>query len=587
MRRPGLATLTFAILFAAALASIGLVAAASVAAMRRLNVDASLHALSRTAAVLAGDPGLSGSQAAAVASRMAGAAADSSLRITAVSVGGEVLADSEVDPRTMDDHSARPEIASALAGKAATAVRASATLGVEMAYAAAPVFDPAAGTVAGAVRVSMGIPDLSERVAPFIGFALAVAAIAAAAMGLASARLGSVLTEPVVALMDAAVDWSAGRLDRRIKRFGRPELEPLADTMNAMAADLSERIAAAGRQRRELEAILDGMGDAVLSTDPGLIVRLANPKALELLSKPADAVVGRSVLQATGSVAIDELARRCASGGERLEAELPLYGDQVRQLSVKASPLAADEGGRGAVLVLGDITRLKRLERVRQDFVANVSHELRTPVTLIKGFAETLERVDDPAEAARFLSIIGRHADRMAAIIDDLLSLARLESPERGRLETKEVDAVAVLEKAIESLGDKPGRKGVAIAVECPSGLSAEANDGLLEQALVNLLDNAVKYSKPGGSVRASAARDGEFVRFEIRDFGSGIPARDLPRLFERFYTVDKTRSRELGGTGLGLAIVRHIASAHGGDASVESREGAGSAFAIRVPARR
>lgn len=581
MRKPKLATLTFAMLFAAAAASIGAVAAASVVAMGRLNVDASLRSLGEAAAALSNDPALAGPDAGALAVR---AARGTSLRITVIGADGRVLGDSAADPEAMENHAKRPEVAAAIAGERSTSVRKSATLGVEMAYAAAP-YSGERGEVAGVVRVAMSLPDLSGRVRPFVALAVAVAALTAVAMAVASAGLGSTLTGPVAALTEVAGDWSAGRLDRRIKRLGRPELEPLADTMNAMAAELAERIASGSRQRRELEAILDGMGEAVLSADSGLVIRLANPRALEILSRSGDEVVGRSILQATGSVAIDELARRCAAEGERLEAEIPLYGEQVRHLVVKASPMVSDDGGHGAVIVLNDITRLKRLETVRKDFVANVSHELRTPITLIKGFAETLGRVDDHDEAARFLSIIVRHADRMSAIIDDLLTLARLENPDRDKVETQAVSADELISKAIESLVDKAAAKGIELTTDCPPSLAAEANEGLLEQALVNLLDNAIKYSPKGSSVSIKAVRDGGFARFTVVDDGPGIPARDLPRLFERFYTVDKTRSRELGGTGLGLAIVRHIAAAHGGEASVESREGAGSAFTIKVPA--
>ncbi len=407
-----------------------------------------------------------------------------------------------------------------------------------------------------------------------------------AAIGAAGARFGKLVTEPINALIEAASHWSAGRLDRRLKRFDDPELTVLADTMNAMAADLSGMVQAAGRHQRELGAILDGMDEAVLSIDGDLVVRLANPKAIEVLCRHGDSTkfIGRTVLQATGNLALDELSRRCTETGTKEETEVTLYNGETHHLLVHASPLPLESGRTGAVLVLDDISRLKRLERVRKDFVANVSHELRTPITLIKGFAETLETVDDPGESARFLAIIKRHSDRMAMIIEDLLTLARLESPERGQLETTPVEARLVLVRAAESLGDRPKDKGIGIEIRADANLEANANEGLLEQALVNLLDNAVKYSPQGTSVIAAAGLDGAFVRFAITDNGPGIPLRDQSRLFERFYRVDKARSRELGGTGLGLAIVRHIALAHGGDASVESREGAGSTFVIRVP---
>jgi len=588
VRKPRLATRTFAVLLAVAFLAIGVIALSSVLAMRRLYVDATLEALGQTAAALANDAALSaaiakvdGKSVDAASDRMA---AGTRIRVSAIAPDGRVLGDSASDTNTMDNHALRPEISAALQGGLGTSMRTSATLGIEMAYAAAPIRTD--GRVTGVLRVAMGAPDILQAVSPFIMMAAAVAVAMVAAIGAAGARFGNMVNEPVNALIEAAIHWSAGRLDRRIRRFDDPEYSVLAETMNTMASDLSAKIQAASRHQSELGAILDGMDEAVLSIDADLVVSLANPKAIEVLCRNGDRskFIGRTVLQATGNVAIDELSRRCTETGIKEEAELTLYNGETHHLLVHAAPLPLESGRTGAVLVLDDISRLKRLERVRKDFVANVSHELRTPITLIKGFAETLETVDDPGESARFLAIIKRHADRMALIIEDLLTLARLESPERGRLETTPVGARLVLVRATESLGDRAKDKGIRIDIRADENLEVNANEGLLEQALVNLLDNAVKYSPRGTAIIAGASAEDGYVRFAIVDNGPGIPLRDQPRLFERFYRVDRARSREMGGTGLGLAIVRHIALAHGGDASVESREGAGSTFVIRVP---
>jgi len=588
--RPG--TRTFTALFLVSAAAVAAMAAGSAVAMRRLQRDSTLSALSQAAAALAnalprslpGDPpgGSAGLApfAAAVDGFCDAAAAGTNLRVSVIAADGSVLGDSGSDPGMMDNHATRPELAEALRGGTGTSVRRSATLGLEMAYAAAPI--RRGGTIAGALRVAMGAPDLSDELAPFLALSLAIAAATIAATAAASRRIGAAITVPLRALVDAAGDWSAGRLERRVRHTGDPALEPLADAMNAMAAELAARAASTERQQRELEAILDAMGEAVLSTDGALAIRLANPRARELLGPGA--LPGRGLLEATGNAALEALALRAAAGKLDDRAELTLYGGEARQLLVSGAPLPLEGGRAGAVLVLSDITRLKRLERVRTDFVANVSHELRTPITLIKGFAETLEA--DPSESGRFIGIIKRHADRMAAIVEDLLTLASLEGPERGRLETTETEAGTLIAHAIESLGDKPARRRVTVSVDAPAGLSLRADEGLLEQALVNLLDNAVKYSPEGGEVGVEAAADGDDIVFTVSDRGPGVPAKDASRLFERFYRVDRARSRELGGTGLGLAIVRHIALAHGGDASVAGRDGPGSAFALRVPRR-
>jgi len=579
MRRPRLAVRTFAVIIAVSAVAMIVMAGSSALSMRNLYHDATLSTLLQTATALANDASLAESDGFCSL-----VTAGTRLRVTVIAPDGTVVGDSGTAPEVMDNHAGRPEIASALRGEPATSMRSSPTLGVSMAYAAAPML--VEGQTVGVVRVAMAASELGAAITPFILTSALIAAALIAAMALASARIGASVAGPMKALMDAASDWSAGRLERRVRRFEDTELAPLSDTMNAMAAELAGRIVAMERQQRELAAILDGMGEAVLSTDADLVIKLANPKARSLLGYESSAqpCEGLSLLQATGTIALDELARRCAASGQREEAEITLYGDDTRYLLANAEPISLEGGRGGVVLVLNDITRLKRLERVRKDFVANVSHELRTPITLIKGFAETLEDVNDPAEARHFLGIVKRHADRMSAIIEDLLSLARLEGPGQGSMQTARVAAASVLERAVESLGKGPRDKSVSISIMSDEGLAVRANEGLLEQALVNLLDNAVKYGPRGGTIRAEATIDGGFARFAIIDEGPGIPARDLGRLFERFYRVDRARSRELGGTGLGLAIVRHIALAHGGDASVTSREGSGSSFVLRIP---
>jgi len=559
--------------------------------MRKLYEDSTLNALSQTAVALAHEASSSGMASEIAArdfDRIDGfcdrLAPGTTLRITIVSAEGIVLGDSGADPREMDNHSGRPEIFGALSGTVTTSMRFSGTLGLKMAYAAAPLYS-AAETV-GVLRVAMSAPLLSSRLAPFIGVSVLIALAMILAIALASIRIGSSLTDPIQQLMDAAEDWSKGRLDRRVKRLSDPELVPLSETMNAMAAELAAKVVVMNHQREELAAILNGMTEAVLSTDSSLVIRLANPAARQLLAldgKPED-INGKTVLEATGNVELDAIARRCAQEGNVEESEIILYREKARVMMVRAAPLATEDGLAGMILVLNDITRLKRLERIRRDFVANVSHELRTPITLIKGFAETLEDVQDPVEAKRFLSIIKRHADRMASITEDLLTLARIEGSDRSKLGPTKVEAAHVIDKALESLGDRPASKDTRIKVVVEPGLAAKANEGLLEQAILNLLDNAVKYGPRKGTVRVEASAEGKFIRFAVKDEGPGIPARDQPRLFERFYRIDKDRSKKLGGTGLGLAIVRHIALAHGGDASVQSREGAGSTFSIRVP---
>jgi two-component system phosphate regulon sensor histidine kinase PhoR len=337
----------------------------------------------------------------------------------------------------------------------------------------------------------------------------------------------------------------------------------------------------------------------VIALDDKLIVRLANPRAVELLRDSGftqaaegagDAFIGQSILLASGSAELERLAAQCAATRLPCREELNVYGDDTRVLMAYAAPLSLENGRYGAVIALSDLSAIKRLERVRKDFVANVSHELRTPITLIKGFAETLENEDSSeAERKRFIGIMHRHADRMASIIDDLLTLARLEANAKPRgqamdeLESR--PARVVLEQAIASVSLILAAKDAKVELICPEDYAIVAHEGLLEQLFVNLLANAAKYGPQGGVIelKAEEDRDARYLRFSVLDRGPGIPEKDRGRLFERFYRVDRARSRELGGTGLGLAIVRHIALAHGGDVALRPREGGGSEFIVRL----
>ncbi len=580
MIRSRLAFKTFWVFVTIAAVSMGIAMIASGLVMRQLAVDATAAALEQSAIALARISSIDGAALASAAE----APEANVMRITIVRANGTVRYDSASDPSVMENHASRPEIREALAGRVGTSVRRSPTLGLYMVYAAAPIYD--SGIVAGALRVAMSAPGLDALLARFIIIDAMVALMMTALMAWASIAFGTRITEPMTALMDAAGDWSAGLLERRVRRFPGSELAPLAETMNAMASRLAEQVVTMRHQQQELQAILEGMGEAVLSVDAGMTIMLANSRARELLGHVGAqaAIEGRGLLEASGTSTLEALARSCADSGSGAESELTLYGDTARFILAHASPLLSDDGSRGVVLVLNDITRLKRLERVRQDFVANVSHELRTPITLITGFAETLETVQDPAETRRFLAIIKRHADRMTAIIEDLLTLARLESPERTALSRAPVRAAALVAHAIESLDNRPAQRHITIDTMVDPELLALVNEGLFEQALVNLLDNAIKYGPEGGTVRIAAAVDAQSLVFSVADQGPGIPARDLPRLFERFYRVDRARSKHLGGTGLGLAIVKHVAMAHGGDASVTSIEGSGSTFCIGIP---
>ncbi len=596
---------SFTAIAVTAIVSVALTACSAYLLMRRLYADANGRALGEAARALAAaipidampmDPRAGFDSPLARYARHV--ASESDFRLTIVMPDGTVAADSKADPATMDNHATRPEIARALGGGIGTASRRSSTIGMELFYAAAPVMDE--GRVAGALRIATDLPAFKARLGP-ARLALLIVALAATLAALAAAAFYSRrVARPLALLASAAKEYASipsrdaiAARPRFLIHEGPEELRVLGLSLESMAAELSARIASAETASLERRALLDGMSEAVLSLDGNLAINLANPAAAALFGLPApEAAIGKSLLAASRSTELESAAKEAVARGERFETELALYGEGERWFQVVASPLRSLGGGdSGLVLVLNDITRLRRLERIRRDFVANVSHELRTPVQLVKGFSEQLGEgaLDDPARAARFVDIIRKNASHMEDLINDLLTLARLEQGGSLRLERESTRLSGILEAARESVLPKAEAKGIAITLECEDALEARLNPGLVEQAITNLLDNAVKFSPEGRPVLASAhaqidADLGPVVVLEVRDRGPGIPAGHLPRIFERFYRVDKGRSRELGGTGLGLAIVNHIAMAHGGKVSVESWEGEGSRFRIAIP---
>jgi two-component system phosphate regulon sensor histidine kinase PhoR len=379
------------------------------------------------------------------------------------------------------------------------------------------------------------------------------------------------------------------------------ELAALADSLNKMAAQLGERITTITEQRNKLDTILSSMAEGVFAVDnKGRIVSV-NPAAAGLLGLDPTQAQGRPVEEVIHNPDLQGFVRQTLADLQPEETgvflsisnrETPGAKDRVwesgRSFSVHGARLT-DARGRhsGAVIVLNDTTRIRRLENIRRDFVANVSHELKTPVTSIQGFVEALVEggTQDPAEVRKYLDIVARHASRLNAIIEDLLTLSRLEETGERRALSFTADALKpVLVEAIHLSAVKADEKRIRIDLACPEDLEARMNPPLLEQAVMNLIDNAVKYSPRGSRVRVETSRHEAEVVIAVRDEGCGIAPEHLPRIFERFYVVDKSRSRKLGGTGLGLAIVKHITQVHGGRVDVESTPGQGSTFTIHLP---
>jgi two-component system phosphate regulon sensor histidine kinase PhoR len=513
---------------------------------------------------------------------------ESQTRLTMILPNGEVVGDSEEEPQRMDNHADRPEIIDALHGRLGVATRYSHTLQQNMMYVALPVVEEE--RIVGCVRAALPIKSLDRTLEsalyPVINSGLVIALIAA----LISLWLSRRISRPLEEMKRGAERFARGELDGRLPSYRGEEMGGLSEAMNQMAIQLDDRIRTVVRQRNEQEAVLASMIEGVLAVDNDEKVLRINQTAANLLDVAPDEAVGRLIQEKVRKPELQKFIAEALQSRASIEADITLTirGEELF-LQAHGTPLRDARGHDiGALVVLNDITRLQRLENIRRDFVANVSHELKTPITAIKGSVETLigGAVDEAESAQRFLDIIARQADRLNAIIEDLLALSRIEQgEEQAGLELTLTGIRQVLQSALQSCQVKAQAKQVQVDMDCPDDLQARLNAPLLEQALVNLVDNAIKYSAEGNRVLVSAFRNGEScLNIKVQDWGSGISREHLPRLFERFYRVDKARSRKLGGTGLGLAIVKHIVQAHGGEVTVESTPDQGSTFTITLP---
>jgi len=409
-------------------------------------------------------------------------------------------------------------------------------------------------------------------------------ALAAACPGLAAFAATLAVTDLPTALLAGA---AAAGVATVFALVGQAERVRALAAESARAADeergLRQEREAVLQTERVLGAALEGIADGVWITDAsGAVVR--HNAALRRLLEPGQEILGKRPLFLLRRAELHEAVMRACSEGVPAVVEVVMEGPRPRVLEVQVAPLGGSLPGSAAVF--RDVTELKRLERVRQDFVANVSHELRTPIAAILGYAETLRAgaLADAVHAPQMVEIIHRQSERLSELVSDLLELSRLDARERP-LSVTPVGLGEVVLRATEAMQPRAAAKHVSMTHHIPDGLAARADAKALEQVLVNLLDNAVKYTPEGGTVELSARRDDERVELSVRDTGLGIEARHLPRLFERFYRVDRGRSRDMGGTGLGLSIVRHLVSAMGGDVRVQSQLGVGSTFTVVLAA--
>lgn len=512
-----------------------------------------------------------------------------SMRITVVLPDGRVVADSSSDPSHMENHRARPEIDAALSSGTGRARRVSPTIKAPSVYFAMRVND--GEKTLGVVRTSLNLAMAEAQASHLVKLVALVGGVSLLATLAVIYLVSRQLSGTIQALTESAARFSEGNLGHRIQRPQSHELAVLADVLNTMARRLSEQIDLLQAQRNEQQAIYQSMSNGMIALDTEQRVLTLNRAAAVMLGVTQEQARGRLLQEVVREPALNRFVAAALTAEAVAPSEFRLRADQGPMVQVVGESLRnVREQPAGLLVVMNDVTHLRRLESIRSDFAANVSHELRTPITNIRGYVETLldVGVDNQQQAVKFLDVIKRNTDRLASIVEDLLALAHLEQPgTKVGLERIATPLFRITDAVISQFEPAAAGRRIRIEFAVPHELTAMVNPQLVEQALGNLLSNAIKYSSSDTVVTVSAHAVGtNEVQIAVADQGPGIEPEHLPRIFERFYRVDKARSRELGGTGLGLAIAKHIALVHGGRIDVESELGRGSVFRITLPAR-
>ncbi|MDO8602273.1 MAG: ATP-binding protein [Candidatus Omnitrophota bacterium] len=507
-------------------------------------------------------------------------------RITVLNKAGKVLADSEkaVDETLkMENHADRPEIKTALSDSTGEEIRYSKTLEIDMLYIALPIRSDK--EIIGALRLALPLSNLKEMLSVIrkaVLFSLIFALALAFVLG---AMLTRGIVKPINKMIYVSNKFSHGDFSHKISISSKDELGELASVLNKMAQNLEDKIREIEIKNQHLVAILESMVEGIIVVDKTSRIISVNHTIEKIFNISKNNLEGRIFLEAIRNNDLSDIVRKVLQKGEITSCELKLVLPVQKIFQINASPVFEKNIVSGCLLVIHDITDMRKLETMRKDFVANASHELKTPLTSIKGFLETLLEgaMDDKENNRRFLVIMQEHAERLNKLVDDLLSLSSLESKEI--LLRKDIfNIYQQAERAIKNYEAQLKKRGIEIRNELPLKLSVNADKDRIDGVLTNLIDNAIKFSKEKGFIKIYASEENGRIKIVIEDSGIGIPEKDIPRIFERFYRVDKARSRELGGTGLGLSIVKHIVELHGGNVGVESTEGFGSKFWFILP---
>ncbi|MEN8212324.1 MAG: ATP-binding protein, partial [Thermodesulfobacteriota bacterium] len=488
-------------------------------------------------------------------------------RITVVLPSGKVIGDSFANIETMENHMKRPEIRKALKREKGASIRYSSTLDKSMMYIALPVIQ--GSSVTAVVRTAISVSVIDEKIKSIRNNIFAALLLFIAAAAIAGLYVAKRIARPVEEMKDGALEFAKGNLKARLAVPDTEELSQLAVTMNQMAENLDEKIEALKKRSMELEAVHTSMLNGVIAIDENEKIITINDAAAKVFAFPAQKLKGRYIFEAARNIEFQKFIEKALTTHQPFEDDIVIKQKSDLILNIHSTALYDTSKKRmGTLIIFHDITRIKKLETMHKDFASNVSHELKTPLTTIKGFVETLQGMspsNSVKDREKFLKIIEQNVNRMIDLINDLLSLSRLERQQGTDIQFENQDMEVLVKAAVNSCQNTINEKNITINLDCPKDLMIMLDPILMEQAIVNLLDNAVKYSDKAGHVDITVSKKSEAVEIVVKDQGRGINREHQSRIFNRFYRVDRARSRQQGGTGLGLAIVKHIIQYHNG----------------------
>lgn len=508
-------------------------------------------------------------------------------RITIVDVRGKVLSDSGVRDQT-DSHLNRPEIQEARLKGKGSAIRYSQTMKTNMLYVAVPIYE--GKSISGYVRLSRSLSEVDETIDQFRYTVTHILLLIIMCTMIAALFFSMKVISPIRDMAEFTEKIRRGDMSGMLMIDSRDEIGQLASNINAMVEALQERIRAATEEKEKLSSAFASMEEGVIVIDSGNRIEALNRGMKQIMGAMHGDIVGRTVIEAFRSIELHDALERFRQTKQPILQEIALGDNNEIVLDVNISSIKPLPGeSPKTMMVFHNVTRLKKLERIRADFVANVTHEIRTPLTAIIGFVETLQQgaMEDKATGKKFLQVIHENAQRLNRLVDDLLVLSGIELGET-KLQIAALDINDVLENALAVIQPRALEKRIEILRDVPADIPLlKADKDKVSQVFLNVLDNAVKFTPEGGRITIDVSPEGErFLKISINDTGIGIPQNDIPRLGERFYRVDKSRSREVGGTGLGLSIVKHLMLSHGGRMEIESTQGAGTTVHLYFPSQ-